>query len=154
MSEKHEIDASHEENDTTVSKTPTDPIRTRRLRRAIDLRLLPLCAWIYLLNYLDRGNIGNARVLNQETGDSLVQVTGLSSTQYAIVLSLFSLAYGIFDIPSNWIMKRFVRPSLWLALLLFGWGAFTLGFTGVKNYAQVLVLRILIGAFEAGKQSG
>lgn len=66
------------------------------------------------------------------------------------MLSLFSLAYAIFEVPSNWIMKRFVRPSLWLAILLFGWGAFTLGFTGVQTYAQAVVLRFLIGTFEAG----
>lgn len=157
MADKHYHQIIHAENATTtksrpkdLSPSPTDPIRTKRLVRSIDLRLMPLCAWIYLLNYLDRGNIGNARVLNEETNDSLVQVTKITPTQYAIVLSLFSLAYGLFEVPSNWIMKRYIRPSIWLSILLFGWAAFTLGFTGVTNYAQVTVLRFLIGAFEAG----
>lgn len=150
MLQKQEVDTVHNESTKDYSAAVSDPVRSRRLVRAIDLRFLPLCAWIYLLNYLDRGNIGNARVLNEETGDSLVQVIGLSSTQYAIVLSLFSLAYGLFEVPSNWTMKRYVRPSLWLSFLLFGWGAFTLGFAGVRTYPQVVVLRFLIGAFEAG----
>lgn len=128
-----------------IGPVPSDPVRTKRLVRSIDLRLLPVCAWVYLLNYLDRGNIGNVRVLNQETGDSLVEVAKISPTQYAIVLSLFSLAYGLFKVPSNWIMKRYVTPSRWLAFLLFGWGAFTLGFTGVQNFGQVNVLRFIIG---------
>ena len=153
MSDKADCEIRHEENEKVDTPAVSDPVRTKRLLRAADVRLLPLLAWIYLLNYLDRGNIGNARLLNQETGDSFVQVTQLSPTQYAIVLSLFSLAYALFEVPSNWIMKRYVRPSLWLSLLLFGWGAFTLGFTGVNTYPQVAVLRFIIGAFEAGKQS-
>lgn len=62
-----------------------------------------------------------------------------------MAVSLFSLAYATFEVPSNLIMKRYVRPSLWLAFLLFGWAALTLGFTGVQTYAEVVVLRFLIG---------
>jgi len=47
-------------------------------------------------------------------------------------------------------MKRYVRPSRWLATLLCCWGIFTLGFSGVKTYPQVVVLRFFIGVFEAG----
>jgi MFS family permease len=47
-------------------------------------------------------------------------------------------------------MKRYVRPSVWLATLLGCWGVVTLGFAGVQNFAQVTVLRFLIGVFEAG----
>lgn len=55
----------------------------------------------------------------------------------------------LFEVPSNWIMKRYVRPSIWLATLLGAWGVFTIGFAGVQNYAQVVVLRFFIGVFEA-----
>ncbi|EKG20901.1 Major facilitator superfamily [Macrophomina phaseolina MS6] len=116
----------------------------------MDLHILPLCAWVYLLNYLDRGNIGNSKVLNQETGDSLVQQTGMSNMNYAIAVSVFSLAYALFEVPSNFIMKRYVRPSRWLAPLLFCWGIFTVGFAGVQNYGSVVVLRFFVGVFEAG----
>jgi MFS family permease len=111
---------------------------------------MPLCAWIYLLNYLDRGNVGNAKVLNKETGDDMLQQTHMTTTDYAVAISLFSVAYTLFEVPSNWIMKRYVRPSLWLGTLLFGWGVVTIGFSGVQNYATVVVLRFLIGVFEAG----
>lgn len=47
-------------------------------------------------------------------------------------------------------MKHYVRPSMWLAFLLFAWGALTVGFAGVQNYATVVALRFLIGVFEAG----
>ncbi|KAK3675921.1 hypothetical protein LTR78_004113 [Recurvomyces mirabilis] len=126
-----------------------DKARVRRVVRSIDLKILPLCAFMYLLNYLDRGNIGNSKVLNQETGDDLIQRTHMTATGYAVAVSLFSLAYALFEVPSNWIMKRYVRPSRWLATLLFCWGVFTIGFSGVKTYAEVVVLRFFIGVFEA-----
>lgn len=89
---------------------------------------MPLCAFIYLLNYLDRSNIGNGKILNQETGDSFLQKTNITTSDYSLVLTIFGIAYSIFDIPSNFIMKRYVRPSHWLGLLMFSWGVLTLGF--------------------------
>ena len=102
------------------------------------------------LTSTDRGNIGNSKVLNEETGDDLLQQTKMTADGYALTVTLFSLAYALFEVPSNWVMKHYVRPSLWLAFLLFAWGALTIGFAGVQNYATVVVLRFLIGAFEAG----
>ena len=118
------------------------------------MKFLPLCAFIYLLNYLDRGNIGAAKIMNEETHDDILDRTNIDTHGYAVAVSLFSLAYATFEIPSNWIMKRFVRPSLWLSILLFGWGTLTLGFMGVQNYTQIVVLRFFIGVFEAGFYPG
>ena len=88
------------------------------------------------------------QVLNEETGDSLVQQTNMTATNYAVAVSMFSLAYALFEVPSNWIMKRYVRPSVWLGTLLGCWGLFTIGSSGVQTYAQVVVLRFFIGVFE------
>ena len=149
------MDVDQEESEFTLNTNfVEDKGRSRRLRWKVDLKFLPLCAFIYLLNYLDRGNIGAARIMNEETGDDILDVTGTTSKGYAVAVSMFSLAYATFEIPSNWIMKRFVRPSLWLTILLFGWGAFTMGFTGVQTYAQVVVLRFFIGVCEAGFYPG
>lgn len=46
------------------------------------------------------------------------------------------------------IMKRYVRPSIWLGTLLGCWGVFTIGFAGVKNYPTVVVLRFFIGILD------
>ena len=70
------------------------------MNRRLDLRILPLCCWVYLLNFLDRGNIGNSKVLNSETGDDLLQQTGMTADDYAITITLFSLAYGEFLAPA------------------------------------------------------
>jgi MFS family permease len=120
------------------------------LNRRLDKRLLPLLCWVYLLNFLDRGNIGNARVLNSETKDDLLSQTNMTSSGYAVTVTLFSVAYAVFEVPSNWVMKHYVRPSLWLAFLLFAWGCLTIGTAGVQNYATVVSLRFLVGVAEAG----
>lgn len=54
MADKRKAEVVQSENKHPSPK-PTDPTRSKRLVRAIDIRLIPLCAWIYLLNYLDRG---------------------------------------------------------------------------------------------------
>ncbi|KAK3057712.1 hypothetical protein LTR09_001896 [Extremus antarcticus] len=92
--------------------------------------------------------------MNEETNDDILHATNTTSQGYAIAVSMFSLAYALFEVPSNWIMERYVRPSLWLSILLFGWGALTIGFTGVKTYGQIVGLRFLIGVFEAGFYPG
>ena len=149
------MDIGEEESEFTLNTNfVEDPKRSSRLRWKVDLKFLPLCGFIYLLNYLDRGNIGAAKIMNEETKDDILDVTGTSLHGYSLAVSMFSLAYATFEIPSNWIMKRFVRPSLWLAILLFGWAALTLGFTGVQTYTQVVVLRFFIGVFEAGFYPG
>jgi MFS family permease len=114
------------------------------------MHLMPLCAFIYLLNYLDRSNIGNSKILNQETGDSLLQKTHMTTADYSLVLTIFGIAYSVFDVPSNFVMKRYVKPSHWLGLLMFCWGVITLAFAFVKNFDTVVWLRFLIGVIEAG----
>lgn len=62
---------------------------------------------------------------------------------------VFLVAYGIFETPSNILLKE-LRPSRWIAFLMLSWAAITMGLGGVHNYAEVAVLRFLLGAFEAG----
>jgi MFS family permease len=80
----------------------------------------------------------------------MLSQTGLTPHGYALTVTLFSVAYAVFEIPSNWVMKHYIRPSMWLGILLFAWGALTIGFAGVQNTATIIALRFLIGAFEAG----
>jgi len=93
--------------------------------------------------------LGNAKVLNSETGDDMLQQTGMTADQYSLAITIFSLCYFLFEVPSNWVMKHYVRPSLWLGFLLFAWGCVTIGFAGVQNAATVIVLRMLIGVVSA-----
>lgn len=66
-----------------------------------------------------------------------------------LIFDSFLVAYGLFEVPSNILLKK-LRPSRWIAFLMFGWGALTVGLGGVHSYAAVTVVRFLLGVFEAG----
>ncbi|CAE6360433.1 unnamed protein product [Rhizoctonia solani] len=140
----------------------------RRLRNKLDRRIVPSAAFIYLLCYLDRSNIGNAKLLNSESGNSLMQSLSLTNLQYTIALmvdnskrdsdaviintrsrQVFLIAYISFEVPSNYCLKRF-SPSRWIAFLMFSWGALTISLGGVHSYGSLTAVRFLLGTFEAG----
>ncbi|RAO65268.1 uncharacterized protein BHQ10_001280 [Talaromyces amestolkiae] len=114
-----------------------------------DLRIVPLSAFIYLLCYLDRSNIGNAKILNADTHNDLLTETHMTNYQYTIALMVFLIAYALFEVPSNYLLKK-LRPSRWIAFLMLSWGAITMGLGGAKNTAQVTGIRFILGVFEAG----
>ncbi|KAH7014147.1 major facilitator superfamily domain-containing protein [Microdochium trichocladiopsis] len=121
----------------------------RAVRWKQDKRIVPLSAGIYFLCYLDRSNIGNAKILNSSTGNDLMTETGMTAYQYTIALMVFLVAYGVFEAPSNILLKK-LRPSRWIAILMFAWGGLTISLGGVHNYASVTAVRFLLGVFEAG----
>ncbi|KAF4464139.1 tartrate transporter [Fusarium albosuccineum] len=126
-----------------------DPVLQKSLIRKQDSRIIPLAAGIYLLCYLDRSNIGNAKVLNHSTGHHLLSETGMSNFEYIIALMVFLIAYALFEVPSNYFLKR-MKPSRWIAFLMFSWGTITMCLGAANSYASVTVLRFLLGVFEAG----
>jgi MFS family permease len=73
----------------------------------------------------------------------------MTEYQYTIALMVFLVAYAVFEVPSNHMLKKF-KPSRWIAFLMFGWGVCTIGLGGAKNYATVTAVRFLLGMFEAG----
>ncbi|KAF7322123.1 MFS domain-containing protein [Mycena kentingensis (nom. inval.)] len=132
-----------------ASSASYDPAEEAALVRKQDWRIVPLSAGIYPLCYLDRANIGNARVLNSETHNDLLSETHMTAYQYTIALMVFLIAYALFEVPSNYFLKK-LRPSRWIAFLMFAWGAVTIGISGSKNFATVTVTRFLLGVFEVG----
>ncbi|KAF8858367.1 putative MFS transporter [Acephala macrosclerotiorum] len=121
----------------------------KALVRKQDLRIVPLCAAIYLLCYLDVSNIGNAKTLNSSTHNDLLSTTHMTNYQYIIALMVFLVAYAVFEVPSNYLLKK-LSPSKWIAFLMFPWGAVTMGLGGTQNFAGVTAVRFILGMFEAG----
>ena len=109
-----------------------DDEEVRKIRRKIDWRVLPLLTFLYLISYVDRGNIGNANVAG------LSEDLGLSGSQYNLALTvsnpsarlyrnidlqqLFFIPYVLFEVPSNVVLKL-MRPSWWIAIIVTAWGA-------------------------------
>ncbi|XXG93773.1 hypothetical protein Hte_000022 [Hypoxylon texense] len=135
--------------DTVTATVLASSAPERKLVWRQDKRIVPLAAGIYFLCYLDRSNIGNARVLNSSTHNDMQTETGATEYQYTIALMIFLIGYFLFEVPSNILLKK-LRPSRWLAFLMFSWGAVTIGLGGVNNVAQMTGVRFLLGAVEAG----
>lgn len=91
-----------------------DETATKKLIRKIDWRLIPFLALLYLLSFLDRTNIGNARL------DTLEADLNMSGLQYNHALAVFFPFYVVAEVPSNMAMKRF-RPSVWIPFIMVCW---------------------------------
>ncbi|OJA08804.1 hypothetical protein AZE42_01303 [Rhizopogon vesiculosus] len=80
----------------------------RRVLRKVDHRLLPVFTLLYLLSFLDRSNIGNAKI------DGMATDIGLSATGYNAALAIYFIGYVVFEIPANLdnVMPTFVDPDL------------------------------------------
>jgi sugar phosphate permease len=114
-----------------------------------DLRIIPLSAFIYFLCYLDRSNIGNAKILNSSTKNDMQSECGMSNYDFNIALMVFLIAYAIFEVPSNILLKK-LRPSRWLSFLMLAWGATTIGLGGTHSFGSVTAVRFILGMCEAG----
>ncbi|KAI7412098.1 MFS general substrate transporter [Hortaea werneckii] len=115
----------------------------QRTKHKVDVRLVPMLAALYLVAHLDRSNIGNTKI--EGIDDDL----GISEWQWNLLLSLFFVPYVLFEVPSNIVLKKFDRPSIHMGILATGWGVMMTLHGVVSNNAGILVLRSLLGDFEA-----
>lgn len=112
------------------------------------MRLIPMLACLYLISQLDRANIGNAKI------EGLAKDLNLVGHQWNIVLSLFFVPYILLEVPSNIVLKRFKRPSVYLGSLVTAWGVIMTLHGIVNNFGGLLALRLLLGVFESGFYPG
>jgi MFS family permease len=120
-----------------------DPVAVNRLTRAIDKHIIPVIFIIYMLCYLDRVNIGFARLYHLEKD------LNLSLSEYAWTLSIFFAGYVIFEVPSNLVIKK-ATPSRWIAIILMTWGIITVCLAATTNFAGLMAGRFFLGVAEAG----
>ncbi|KAK2750277.1 hypothetical protein FQN55_002424 [Onygenales sp. PD_40] len=121
-----------------------DPSYIKRLKRRIDLRLLPILTITYAVSLIDRQNVANAKVAGME--DELGLDIG---TRYSVALLVFFAPYVIFELPSNLALRK-VGAALWLGGITICWGATIIGMGFSTHWTHLVVCRILLGVFEAG----
>ncbi|KAF2657342.1 major facilitator superfamily transporter [Lophiostoma macrostomum CBS 122681] len=97
------------------------------------------------LNFLDRSNIGNARLAGLEASLKMPK----TSLDYNVALAIFFPFYVFAGIPSNLVMKRF-RPSIWLPSIMVVWGTMCCLTGIVHNYTGLLAIRAALGLAEGG----
>ncbi|KAK4053319.1 hypothetical protein OIO90_003931 [Microbotryomycetes sp. JL221] len=119
------------------------PEEEKKLYRKVDLHLLPMLAILYLLSFMDRGNIGNARLAGLETD------LNMSGNDYSIALSVFFITYCIAEVPANLALKK-LRPSIWLASITIVWGIVMTLMGVVQNFGGLIGSRLALGIAEAG----
>nr|OQO25441.1 hypothetical protein B0A51_08051 [Rachicladosporium sp. CCFEE 5018] len=119
-----------------------DPVAERKLRLKIDLMIVPTVALLYLFCFIDRANIGNAKLAGLE------KELHMKGYDYNIVLSCFYISYILFEIPANMLCKK-IGPGWFIpgTTLLFG-TAF------VHNFSAMCGVRFILGIFEAGMLPG
>jgi ACS family tartrate transporter-like MFS transporter len=114
----------------------------RRVLRKATVRLVPLLVLLYLVNYLDRVNVGFAALtMNADLG--------LSSAAYGLGAGLFFVGYFFFEVPSNVILHR-VGARLWIARIMITWGLVASATAFVQGELTFYLVRVLLGVAEAG----
>jgi len=123
----------------------TDDIEGRTLRK-IERRLIYFCMLLFILNYVDRLNVGFAALrMNQDLN--------FGPTVYGIGAGIFFFGYFFFEIPSNLILER-VGARVWLARIAITWGVISAAMAFVYDVKSFYIVRFLLGFAEAGLLPG
>ncbi|QSZ33625.1 hypothetical protein DSL72_005193 [Monilinia vaccinii-corymbosi] len=118
----------------------------KRVVRKLDKRLIPLVMLLYLLSYLDRSNIGNAKTAGMS------KELHISSSQYEWLLTIFYISYILFE----WfaLMWKVLPPHIWACFCVVGWGTAATLQSTTHSWSGMMVARFFLGFFEAGYGPG
>ncbi|MDQ0671021.1 MFS transporter [Pseudomonas sp. W2I6] len=114
----------------------------KRTIKKVGLRLIPLMLVCYLVNYLDRINVGFAALhMNEDVG--------ITATVFGWGAGLFFISYFLCEVPSNMALHR-VGARRWIARIMITWGIVSTCFAFVQGPISFMALRFLLGIAEAG----
>jgi len=117
-----------------------------RAYKKVFWRIVPFIMLCYVVAYLDRVNVGFAKL-------QMSQDLGFSETVFGLGAGIFFLGYFIFEVPSNAILHR-VGARVWIARIMITWGIISGLFMFVETPTQFYIARFLLGAAEAGFYPG
>ncbi|KAF2024238.1 MFS general substrate transporter [Setomelanomma holmii] len=104
---------------------------------------MPSIWFLYLLAYMDRSNIGNAKIAGME------EALNLSDTQYSLAINLLQVSYIIFSVPSNMILAH-MRPSIYIPTIMFLLAIVVAAKAAMRTPAHLRGLRVALDGLEAG----
>jgi len=114
----------------------------RRVVKKLDWNVLSFMSVLYLLSYLDRGNIGNANTAGMSTD------LGMSNDQYQWVLTAFYISYIVFQFLT--LLWKVFPPRYYVPCVVIAWGIVSTCTAAITNWGGLMALRTLLGMFEAG----
>ncbi|MBX8557413.1 MFS transporter [Pseudomonas cichorii] len=123
-------------------QSPSDPAVLARAAAKVKRHVLPLFVVMFIVNYIDRVNIGFVR-------SHLETDLGIGAAAYGLGAGLFFVGYALFEVPSNMLLQRY-GARVWLTRIMFTWGAAAMAMAFVRGETSFYVLRFILGAAEAG----
>ncbi|MCJ1340943.1 hypothetical protein MMC09_006239 [Bachmanniomyces sp. S44760] len=115
----------------------------KKLLLKLDLKLIPWLCLLYLISFLDRTNIGNAKL------DGLQTDLKMTNGQYNAALSIFFVSYALFEPLTNILLKR-LRPSIFIPIIMTAWGIIMVTMGLCHNASGMMTARFFLGMAEAG----
>ena len=119
---------------------------TERAYAKVFWRIVPFLMLCYVVAYLDRVNVGFAKL-------QMSQDLAFSETVYGLGAGIFFLGYFLFEVPSNMLLHR-IGARVWIARIMITWGLVSAAFVFVKTPTMFYVMRFLLGLAEAGFYPG
>jgi sugar phosphate permease len=120
---------------------PDETLATNTYHK-VDVRLLPFLFLCYILAYLDRVNVGFAKL-------QMLKDLSLSDAAFATGAGIFFIGYFFFEVPSNVLLKKF-GARMWIARIMISWGVISACMIFVKGEWSFYAMRFLLGLAEAG----
>jgi MFS family permease len=110
--------------------------------RKVAWRLIPLLLICYIIAYLDRVNVGFAKL-------QMLEQLGFSETVYGLGAGIFFIGYFLFEVPSNIILHK-VGARMWIGRIMITWGILSAAMMFVTSPTMFYVMRFFLGVAEAG----
>ncbi|MEQ9724750.1 MFS transporter [Pseudomonas sp. WHRI 8822A] len=123
-------------------QSSADPQVVARAVSKVKRHVLPLFVVMFIVNYIDRVNIGFVR-------SHLETDLGIGAAAYGLGAGLFFIGYAMFEVPSNMLLQRY-GAKVWLTRIMFTWGIVATAMAFVPNETWFYILRFLLGVAEAG----
>ncbi|RDL41382.1 MFS general substrate transporter [Venustampulla echinocandica] len=139
---------SSSEDNVSIEQEYDAAFEKRALRKA-DIWLVGFYSLVYIFRVIDSSNYSNAAIINKEQGTNIKTQLNFSPSQWSWTLSIFSYSYMVFE-PSNTLLLKKFRPSVWMCVLILGWGVCAACVAAVQDFKGMMVVRFAIGMAEAG----
>jgi MFS family permease len=110
--------------------------------RKVTLRLIPFLFLCYIIAFLDRVNVGFAKL-------QMLTDLGFSDAMYGLGAGIFFLGYFLFEVPSNLLLEKF-GARVWIARIMITWGLISAAMMFVRTPEMFYFMRFLLGVAEAG----
>ncbi|OKL61716.1 hypothetical protein UA08_02444 [Talaromyces atroroseus] len=127
----------------SLVEDPDEGLSEEEKASIIYLRLIPWLSLLYLAAFLDRTNVGNAKI------EGLQKALDMTNNQYNATLTIFFVSYSIFEPLTNVLLKR-TKPSIFISAIIILWGICMTTMGLVHNFSGLMAARWFLGLAEAG----